>query len=62
MGQGRRDEAFSLLHEAVDHGLNPDDDLNIEKDGELQSLRADPRFATLVAHAKEKAAAEQNAR
>jgi len=57
--QGRRDEAFSLLREAVDHGLRASTDLGIEKDPDLNSLHGDPRFAALVAHAKEKAAATQ---
>jgi len=57
--QGRRDEAFPLLREAVDHGLRASTDLGIEKDPDLNSLHGDPRFAALVAHAKEKAAATQ---
>ncbi len=55
----RREEALSLISEAVDHGLEPRGDLNIEKDPDLQSLHGDPRFAALVAHAKERAAAAQ---
>jgi pentatricopeptide repeat protein len=55
--KGNRDEAFSLLREAVDHGLPPNADLGIEKDPDLKSLHGDPRFAALVAHAQERAAA-----
>ena len=55
--KGNRDEAFSLLREAVDHGLPPNADLGIEKDPDLKSLYGDRRFAALVAHAKERAAA-----
>jgi serine/threonine protein kinase len=55
--RGDRDEAFSLLRDAVDHGLGPRGDLAIEKDSDLESLHGDPRFAALVAHAKERAAA-----
>ena len=55
----RPDDAFALLREAVDHGLPPDGDLSIEKDVDLKSLHGDPRFAALVAHAKERAAAAQ---
>jgi non-specific serine/threonine protein kinase/serine/threonine-protein kinase len=55
--KGNRDEALSLLREAVDHGLQPSADLGIEKDAFLKSLYGDPRFAALVAHAKERAAA-----
>ena len=55
--RGQRDSAFSLLNQAVDHGLPPDGDLVIDKDADLTSLHGDPRFAALIAHAKEKAAA-----
>jgi eukaryotic-like serine/threonine-protein kinase len=55
--RGQRDEAFSLLREAVDHGLRPEFDLGIEQDPDLKSLHGDPRFAALVVHAKERAAA-----
>jgi serine/threonine protein kinase len=57
--KGKRDEAFSLLRAAVDHGLAPTYDLEIEKDSELKSLHGDPRFDALVARAKERAAAAQ---
>jgi Flp pilus assembly protein TadD len=57
--QGRRNEAFSLLREAIDHGLRPADDLYLETDSSLKSLHGDPRFAALVADAKERAAAAQ---
>ncbi|MFZ1137931.1 MAG: tetratricopeptide repeat protein, partial [Candidatus Sulfotelmatobacter sp.] len=53
------DEAFSLLNYAVDHGLPPFADLFIVKDNDLKSLRGDPRFAPLVTHAEERAAAAQ---
>ena len=59
--RGEIDEAFSLLREAVDHGLPPFADLFIVKDNDLKSLRGDPRFAPLVTHAKERAAAVQKA-
>jgi hypothetical protein len=54
--QGRRNDAVSLLREAVDHGLPPSDDLGMEKDTELESLQGDPGFAALVAYAKQHAA------
>ncbi len=41
---GKRDEPLSLLREAVDHGLSPQTDLNIEKDPDFKSLHGDPRF------------------
>jgi len=55
--EGKRDEAFSLLREVIDHGLPPSLDLGIESDSDLQSLHGDPRFDDVVAHAKERAAA-----
>ncbi len=57
--EGDREQALSLVRKAVDHGLTPGFDLDIEKDSDLQSLHGDPRFAALVAHAKERAAAAQ---
>ena len=59
--KGKRDEALALLREAVDHGLAPNIALHMEKDPDLAALYGDPRFATLVAHAKERAAAVQRA-
>jgi eukaryotic-like serine/threonine-protein kinase len=50
---GRRDEALSLLGQAVDHGLSPGLDLGLDKDTDLQSLHGDPRFGALVKHARE---------
>jgi eukaryotic-like serine/threonine-protein kinase len=55
--RGRRDEALSLLREAVDHGLGQDTESAMAIDPDLKSLHGDPRFAALVAHAKEGAAA-----
>jgi Flp pilus assembly protein TadD len=57
--QGRRDEAFTLLREAVDHGYPTWADVGIDKDPDLQSLHGDPRFAAIIADAKERAAAAQ---
>ncbi len=57
--RNRPDEALSLLQEAVDHGLEPPSLLEIEKNADLKALHGDPRFAALVAHAKEKAAAAE---
>jgi hypothetical protein len=48
---GHTDEAFSNLQYAIDHGLQPRMELQIEKDPLLRSLHGDPRFAGLVAHA-----------
>ncbi len=60
LAKGKRDEALSLLREAVEHGLAPYIDL--ENDPDLKSLHGDPRFAALVAHAKERAAAAPKAK
>src|ERR1700733_5306446 len=57
--QGHKDQALSLLRESVDHGLPPWGDLAVDKDPDLKSLHDDPRFATIVADAKERAAATQ---
>jgi tetratricopeptide (TPR) repeat protein len=56
---GQTDEALSLLRQAIDHGLPPRIDLNIEKEPYFRSLHGDPRFASLVAHANERAAAQK---
>lgn len=54
--RGQMDEAISNLEYAVDHGLQPRIDLQIEKDPLLSPLAGDPRFAALVAHATQVAA------
>jgi eukaryotic-like serine/threonine-protein kinase len=57
--RGHADQALSLLGQALDHGLHPRDALKIERDRYFNSLHGDPRFAALVAHAKELAAAHK---
>lgn len=52
---GKRDEAFNLLRSAIDHGFGPDDDLGIGSDPALSSLHGDPRFAEVVAYARQRA-------
>ena len=53
---GRRNEALDLLHGAVIHGLSAANALGIDSDPDLQLLHGNPRFATLVAEGKERAA------
>ena len=57
--KGKPDEALSLLREAIDHGLAPNIAVNMEKDPDLSALYRDPRFTSLVAHAKERASAQK---
>jgi len=58
---GDKDKALALLGQSVDHGLLPWVDLGMEKDTDLTSLHGDPRFAALVAHAKQVAESKQKA-
>jgi hypothetical protein len=60
--RGLKDEALTNLEYAIDHGLQPRMDLQIEKDPFLNSLHGDPRFAVLVAHAKKVAQSKTAAR
>ena len=57
--QGKNDKALSLLREAADHGLRYDTAVGMEQDDDLKSLRGNPRFSSLVAYAKARAAATQ---
>ena len=57
--RGNHTEALSLLRQAIDHGLSPNGDLDMDKDDDLKSLHGDPRFVALVAYAKERATAAQ---
>jgi hypothetical protein len=59
--RGRRDEAFSLLREAMQHGLSPAQALGIETDPDLKAFHEDTRFAAIIAEAKQHAAAAQKA-
>jgi hypothetical protein len=57
--EGKRDEALVNLRAYAD-GLDAVDDIDhLEKDDEVQSLHSDPRFAALVAAARQRIAAAQ---
>lgn len=56
---GQTEEAISLLQQAIDH-LLPQVASGLEKDPDLKALHRDPRFASLVARSKERAAKESN--
>lgn len=60
--RGRKNEALSLVREAIDHGLSPATYLGIDKYPDFQSLHGDPRFAALVAYAKQHASLEQQSK
>lgn len=47
-----KDGALALLVDAVDHGLIPDAALQIESEGDFESLRGEPRFSELVKRIK----------
>jgi serine/threonine protein kinase len=51
---GRREEAFAHLRQAIDHGYWDSEQMKI--DGDLKSLRGDPRFDALIAEAQKRAA------
>src|SRR5262249_49548352 len=53
--QGNREQALSLLADAMSHGLAPNTSLTMDQDEDLQSLQRDPRFIALVARAKKNA-------
>jgi tetratricopeptide (TPR) repeat protein len=47
--EGKNDEALASLRDAINHGLAAEIKNGIGTDPELNPLRSDPRFATLVA-------------
>ncbi|HMK29352.1 MAG TPA: serine/threonine-protein kinase [Terriglobales bacterium] len=60
--QARPSEALAMLRQSVDHGLDPAAALEIENGDDFKSLQGDPRFTTLVAQVKERAAAAKEKR
>jgi serine/threonine protein kinase len=57
--RGQREEALSLLQQAIEHGLQPRSLLKIGQDPDFNSLHSDPRFKALVGHAKEIASGQK---
>ncbi len=53
---GRRDESLRLLRESIDDRLDIETMQGIEKDPELTSLRGDPKFESVLAYARQRAA------
>ena len=53
--RGQSEQAISLLQQTFDHGLLPLERQHLAQDPLFNSLHGDPRFAALVAQAKEKA-------
>ena len=51
--EGKKDQAFVALTQAVDHGLEAVVDRKLDTDPNLKSLTGDPRFAVLVADAQQ---------
>jgi non-specific serine/threonine protein kinase/serine/threonine-protein kinase len=58
--QGQSAKALSILREAIDHGLRSAIATDMENDDDLKSLKGDPRFADLVAYAKQRAGQKAN--
>jgi eukaryotic-like serine/threonine-protein kinase len=54
--RGDKDRALALLSQSIDHGLG-EGAVMVETDTDLTALHGDPRFAALVAHAKQVAEA-----
>jgi len=57
--EGKRDEALKTLRDAIEHGLPPEEGLDMQTDPDLKSLHGDPRFAALVAETKKRATPAQ---
>jgi eukaryotic-like serine/threonine-protein kinase len=57
--RGDREKALGLLREAIDHGLDAATIQGMEKDADLKSLHGDPRFAAIVADARQHVAGQK---
>jgi len=51
---GRHEEAVPLLEEAVEHGLSEESLTELQKSADWKSLRADPRFKSIMTRAAER--------
>ncbi len=56
--RGRKEEAFSLLEQAINIGLRPVEAVQMGNDPDLQALHGDARFAALVVKANKPAASQ----
>ena len=52
--QGQRDEALSLLREAINHGLGPNELAGMKDDDDLKSMRGDQRFQAILAQVQQR--------
>ena len=57
--RGEKDKAFRLLRQAMEHGLDATTIQDMDKDADLKPLRGDPRFAAILADARQLASAAQ---
>jgi hypothetical protein len=60
--EGKKSEAITVLIDAVEHGLSAKNDLDMAKELDLKYLQGDPRFETVLANARRRAAAAQAAK
>jgi eukaryotic-like serine/threonine-protein kinase len=59
--EGKPDESLSALRDSIAGEVDPDTYHDIETDPDLKSLHGDPRFAAIVADARQRGAQQQKA-